>query len=319
MPVAGPGRSAGALDSGRAGHDDHDVTAPEPVLAGFSFLEGPRWHDGRLWLSDFYTGRVVSCDAEGGDVRDEAHVPAQPSGLGWLPDGRLLVVSMRDARVLRREPGGELVTHADLSPHAAGLLNDMVVDRAGRAYVGSFGFDVMAGAPVTTAPLVRVDPDGTAAVVAADLHFPNGAVLLGGDPAVLVVAETFGNRLSAFDVAADGSLGPRRDWARFGEVPASTDVGEALGQIAVAPDGIAADAEGAVWVADGIGERALRVREGGEVLAEIAVGTGVYACALGGPDGRTLYLCTAPGFLEHERRGTRDAVLRAVRVEVPAA
>ena len=181
---------------------------PTVVLERFSFLEGPRWHDGRLWISDFYTHRVLSCRADGSDVREEAEVPAQPSGLGWLPDGRLLVVSMRDQRVLRRETDGTLVTHADLAAVTAGLVNDMVVDPAGRAYVGSFGFDLMAAAPVRTAPLVRVDPDGAVAVVAEDLHFPNGSVVLDG---VLVVAETFGNRISAFDVAADGSLGPRRD------------------------------------------------------------------------------------------------------------
>jgi sugar lactone lactonase YvrE len=136
----------------------------------------------------------------------------------------------------------------------------------------------------------------------------------------MIVNETFGHRISAFEIDADGGLSERRDWASFGPVPATTDVGEALGQLSVAPDGMCLDAEGAVWIADALGNRALRVREGGEVLQEISTGdTGVYALALGGADGRTLYLCTAPGFAEHERRHSREAKLLAARVDVPGA
>jgi sugar lactone lactonase YvrE len=287
------------------------------VVEKYSFLEGPRWHDGRIWFSDFYTHQVVSADEHGGDPRVEARVPAQPSGLGWLPDGRLLIVSMRDHRVLRREPDGELAVHADVSAHAGGLLNDMVVDSHGRTWVGNFGFDLMAGAPMAPAPLVRVDPDGSSTVATEPLHFPNGAVITGR---TMIVNETFGHRISAFEIDADGGLSERRDWASFGPVPATSDVGEALGQLSVAPDGMCLDAEGAVWIADALGNRALRVRAGGEVLQEISTGdTGVYALALGGADGRTLYLCTAPGFAEHERRHTREAKLLAARVDVPGA
>ena len=287
------------------------------VVEKYSFLEGPRWHDGRIWVSDFYTHQVVSADEHGGDLRVEAQVPAQPSGLGWLPDGRLLIVSMRDHRLLRREPDGALSVHADVSSHAGGLLNDMVVDSRGRTWVGNFGFDLMAGAPIAPAPLVRVDPDGSSTVASEPLHFPNGAVITGN---TMIVNETFGHRISAFEIDADGGLSERRDWASFGPVPATTDVGEALGQLSVAPDGMCLDAEGAVWIADALGNRALRVREGGEVLQEISTGdTGVYALALGGADGRTLFLCTAPGFAEHERRHTREAKLLAARVDVPGA
>lgn len=285
------------------------------VLQDQSFLEGPRWRDGRLWTSDFYLHHVLSCREDGSDRRVEAEVPAQPSGLGWLPDGRLLVVSQRDHRVLRREADGTLAVHADLSAHATGVLNDMLVDAHGRAYVGNFGFDLMNGAEVTTADVVRVDPDGTASVVARDLHFPNGMALVGG---ALVVAETLGNRISAFDVGPDGGLGPRRDWARFGDPPAATDVPGVLGALTVAPDGICADAEGAVWAADALGNRAVRLLDGA-IVDEVAAGTGVYACALGGADGRTLFLCTAPGFAEHERRDTREARMLSTRVAVPAA
>lgn len=285
------------------------------VLDKLSYLEGPRWHEGRVWVSDFYTNQVLSVLADGSDPRVEADVPAQPSGLGWLPDGRLLIVSMRDNVLLRREASGELVTHADLAEFCAGHLNDMVVDASGRAYVGNFGFDLMGGGDLRTASLVRVDPDGSTSMVAEDLYFPNGSVIVGDE---LVVNETLGNRISAFRIAADGSLGERRDWARFGDPPTATAFAEVLGQLVVGPDGSCADAEGAVWAADALGNRAIRVQDG-EIVQVVDAGTGVFAVALGGDDGRTLFLCTAPSFAEHERRTTRDAALLAVRVDVPSA
>ncbi len=292
----------------------HEIST---VLTGMSFLECPRWHEGRLWLVDFYTHRVLSITEDGGDLRVEAEVPAQPSGLGWLPDGRLLVVSMKDRRVLRREADGSLVTHADVSGHVTGHPNDMVVDEQGRAYLGNFGFDLMGGADLGTADLLRVDPDGTVEVVARDLYFPNGSVIT--DDGVLLVDETLGNRISAFDIASDGSLGPRRDWAAFGGLPTSRALGEAIAECVLAPDGCCLDAEGAVWTADALGGRVVRVAEGGRVLDEVHPGTGVFACMLGGADGRTLYLCCAPDFDEHARSATHEAELRAVRVDVPHA
>ncbi len=290
------------------------TTTPEPttVLEDMSFLEAPRWHEDRLWLSDFYRYQVYSVREDGSDLRVEADVPEQPSGLGWLPDGRLLVVSQLDRRVLRREHDGSLVTHGDLSSYAAGQCNDMVVDAEGRAYVGNFGFDLMGGAPVGPTQLHRVDPDGTVTQVADDLWFPNGMVIT--PDGVLVVAETFGNRLSAFDVAADGSLGPRRTWAELGPLPTSSDLGEVLPQLAVAPDGICLAPDGTVWVADATHDRLLRVREGGEVVEEILPGSPVYACGLGGADGRTLYACAAPDFHAEARKAAREARLLALRV-----
>jgi sugar lactone lactonase YvrE len=267
-------------------------------------------------VSDFYTERVVATD-DRGTTEVVAEVPAQPSGLGFLPDGRALVVSMRDHRILRRENDGTLTEHADLSGAVSGVLNDMVVDERGRAYVGNFGFDLMGGAPIRYTTLTRVDPDGTVTTVAEDLGFPNGMVILPGG--VLVVAETFAGRLSAFDIGEDGALGNRRVWAQFGDTPRSADVGEVVGQLAVAPDGICADAEGAIWVADALHARVIRVREGGDIVDEIPTGTGVFACMLGGDDGRTLFLCAAPSFPEHERRPVREAQLLAVRVDVPHA
>lgn len=288
------------------------------VVPDLHFSECPRWHDGRLWFSDFYLHLVQSCEADGSDLRGEAEVPEQPSGLGWLPDGRLLVVSQHDQRILRREDDGTLVTHADLSDLVTGDLNDMTVDEHGRAYVGSFGFDLMNGAPSATANLVRVDPDGTATVAAEGLHFPNGSVLT-PDGRTLLVDETFGNRVSAFTVAEDGTLTDQRVWAELGPLPTSTDVGEVIATADTAPDGCGLDAEGLLWVADATHGRVLRVREGGEVVEQIETPMGVYACMLGGDDGRTLFLCCAPDFLAHLRREAREAALLSTRVEVPHA
>ena len=287
------------------------------ILDGLSYLECPRWHEGRIWVSDFYTHQVLSAREDGSDLRVEAEVPGQPSGLGWLPDGRLLVVSQHDDRLLRREPDGSLVTHADLSAHVTGEPNDMVVDEQGRAFVGNFGFDLMAGAPVAPAVLLRVDPDGLVTQVADDMWFPNGSVIT--DDGVLLVDETFGNRITAFDIGADGALGNRRVWASFGALPTDRDLQAALGQLVVAPDGCGLDAEGALWVADALAGRVLRIRRGGEILEELPVGTGVFACMLGGDDGRTLFLCTAPDFDRAARRAAREAQLCSCRVEVPHA
>ena len=289
------------------------------VLDGMSYLEGPRWHAGRLYVSDFYTGDVVAVDLDGGaDPETVANVPAQPSGLGWMPDGSMLVVSMRDRRVLRVRDGGAPEVHADLSELAPWHLNDMVVDSRGRAYVGNFGFDLMSGAPIRTAGIIRVDADGSATVAAEDLSFPNGTVIL-PDARTLVVAETLGGRLTAFDLGDDGTLSNRRVWAKLSDTPDTEDLGELIAAGGVAPDGTALDAEGAIWAADALGGRVLRVREGGEILEQISPGTGVFACALGGADGRTLVMCAAPSFAEHERRDTREAQLLACEVDVPRA
>jgi len=285
------------------------------IVTDLCYLEGPRWHDQRIWFSDFYTYRVYSAEEDGSDLRVEAEVPQQPSGLGWLPDGRLLIVSMRDGRVLRREADGTLVTHADLSGHIRGHLNDMVVDARGRVFVGEFGFDLMGGAPLEPGVLLRVDPDGTVAKVAEDMLFPNGSVIT--EDGTLLVDETFGNRVSAFDINEDGSLANRRPWASFAEPPTEREIEKMLPQIAVAPDGCGLDAEGALWVADGLGARAIRVLPGGKIVDEVQAGTGVFACMLGGADGRTLFLCTAPDFDENNRKNAREARLMAARVDVP--
>ena len=257
------------------------------VLAeGLYFGEGPRWRDGRLWFSDFHAHAVKSVSLAG-DVRTEVEIDDQPSGLGWTPDGELLIVSMVKRQVLVRWRDGRLGVHADLGGVADFHCNDMVVDAQGRAYVGNFGFDLAAriaargvrGAMVDapTARLALVLPDGEVRVGASGLHFPNGSVIT-PDGRTLVVAETLANRLSAFGIGEDGALSGRRIWAL---TPGP-------------PDGIALDAAGAIWVASPAGEGCVRIAEGGEVLEAIDTGQACYACMLGGEDGRTLFMLTAP-------------------------
>ncbi|ALJ18909.1 SMP-30/gluconolactonase/LRE family protein [Microbacterium sp. No. 7] len=288
------------------------------VVEGQTFTEGVRWHDGRLFFSDLYTHRVQSVREDGTDLRLEAQLDDQPSGLGWLPDGRLLISSMLEYKLLRREHDGSLVVHADLDGRIVGWMNDLAVDRAGHAYVGHFGFDLFGGDAVRSNTLLRVDPDGTVAVAADDLYFPNGGTFVKDD--VLVISESYANRLTAFDVQPDGTLTGRREWARFGDPTDNTDAFGALGDLAVAPDGTSAvDAEGAVWVADFTHGRVLRVHPERGVVDEIAPNDGVFAAALGGEDGHTLFLCVAPGFDPEERKKTTEGRIIATRVEVPAA
>lgn len=287
--------------------------AVRTAVTGLTFTECPRWHEGRWYFVDFYSHRVLSMTAEGSELRTELEVPAQPSGLGWLPDGRLLCISMKDRRILRREDDGTVVDHADLSALATGNLNDMVVDAHGRAYVGNFGFDLMGGEDLAPTALILVEPDGTPRVVAEELYFPNGAVIT-ADGGTLIVNETFGNRVSAFTIAQDGSLGPRRDWAVFGPAPTSCPLPEALGRATVGPDGCGLDADGNLWVADALGGGALLVAEGGEVLERIDAGAPVFACMPGGPDGRDLFLCCAPDFDEHRRSASAEATVRFARI-----
>jgi sugar lactone lactonase YvrE len=277
------------------------VDATTTTLADdLGFPEGPRWHGGRLVFSDFHDRRVRSLTPDG-DLATVLDLDDSPSGLGWTPDGTLLVVAMT-RRALLEVAGTGPVVRADLTALTRFRANDMVVDAAGRAYVSSFGFDLVGGAPVEPTVLVRVDPDGSASVVAEDLRFPNGMVLT-DDGRTLVVAETYGARLTAFDVAGDGSLSGRR---LFAETPG------------LAPDGICLDAEGHVWFATARTPEVLRVREGGEVTGRVAVGSGSlsYACMLGGEDGRTLFVCTAPTWAEG---GPRAGRIEVATVDVPRA
>jgi len=258
---------------------------------------------------------VVLSAGPGGDVRTELELEGEPAGLGWLPDGRLLVVSRLDRVVLRQEHDGSVVEHGRLTPWATFHGNDMVVDATGGAYVGNFGFDLDAftaehrGSAIRPDPprtsLVRLEPDGTASEAATDLAFPNGMVLT-PDGRTLIVAESTGRRLSAFAVAPDGTLSERREWASL--------VAERA-----APDGICLDAEGAVWVANAIGAECLRVAEGGEVLARVSTPDRSIACMLGGGDRRTLYCVHAPEAGADRARVARRGGISTARVDVPGA
>jgi sugar lactone lactonase YvrE len=292
----------------------------ETLLEGGAFFEGPRWRDGRWYVSDFYRQVVLAVDP-GGTVEEVVTVDQQPSGLGWLPDGSLLVVSMRDRMVLRCDPDGAFTIHADLADLCGGHANDMVVDAEGRAYVGNFGFDLMGGADPAPAALICVDPDGSATVAAEDLLFPNGSVIT-PDGRTLIVGETAGARYTAFTIGEDGALSDRRVWGQMAPTPEpGGTLPEMLGQLQFGPDGCALDAEEHIWSADAIGGRAARVAPGGEVVDEVRPpeGLGVFACMLGGEDGRTLLLCCAPDFDEQARSQAREAVLLTTTVDVPHA
>jgi sugar lactone lactonase YvrE len=287
-----------------------------PLFEGGTYFECPRWHDGRWWVSDFYRHAVFTYDPEGRE-QPVVEVEHQPSGLGWLPDGDLLVVSMKDRRVLRRSPDGTVAVHADVSALTSEHLNDMIVDRHGRAYAGNFGFDLMGGGHPAPAGLVRVDPDGSATIAATDLWFPNGMVIT--DDGTLIVAETFAARFTAFKLQADGTLTDRRVWAQVQPAPEPADTATMLGAVTFAPDGCALDAEGHIWAANALGGVVCRVAPGGQIVDEVAIpdGLGVFACGLGGEDGRTLIACAAPDFDEHARSAAREAVLLTTTVDVP--
>jgi sugar lactone lactonase YvrE len=252
-----------------------DVT--EVLLSGLAMGESPRWHDDRLWLGNWGTGEILAVDLDG---RHEvvAHSPVPiPYSIDWLPspDGRMLLVA--GTRVLRPEPDGSLVPHADLGHVDRNGFNEIVVDGRGNAYVDGGGFDLMAGETPAPGFVVLVRPDGTATQVADGIEFGNGMAIT-PDNSTLIVAESYGRRLSAFDIGADGGLANRRVWADLGEDP---------------PDGICLDAEGAVWYASVPGRRCVRVREGGEVLDVVEADRGCFACVLGGPDGTTLFVTAA--------------------------
>ena len=270
------------------------------LIEGLLFPEGPRWHGGKLWFSDMQGLFVMTVDATG-QAENIIEVTGSPSGLGWLPDGRLQVVSMLDRRLLRLDDDG-LVEVADLNHLASFHCNDMVIDQQGRAYIGNFGFDLGYIRKVIPAEIIMVQPDGKAAVVAQDLLFPNGTVIT-PDSKTLIVAETFGERLTAFDILPDGMLTNRRVWA------------EMKGYY---PDGICLDEAGGIWVASpeehtGV----LRVLEGGRITHRVSVESNAYACMLGNHDRRTLFVLTAGAF--NSRKADAGGRIETVQVDIPGA
>jgi sugar lactone lactonase YvrE len=287
------------------------------VLAmGGDFYEGPRWHEGAWWVSDFYQHRVSSFSLAGVESL-RLEIEDQPSGLGWLPDGSLVVSSMSRRHLLRIKDG-RVETHADLSALCGGHLNDLVVDQYGHVFVGDFGYDIMAGDPPVPTSLKRVDLDGTVVVAAHDLYFPNGSAIT-ADGRTLIVCETLGNRCAAFDLASDGSLSRRREWASFGPLPSGDTMSQLESALVLTPDGCSLDAEGHLWCADSIGHRVVRLAPGGAIVESLSVPNGLnaFACMLGGQSGSTLLVCTAPDYFADRRAGTGEGVLHTVEVDVP--
>ena len=266
------------------------------VLDGLVLGESPRWHDGKLWVADWAAHELITLDA-GGDREVVERPTSVPCCIDWLPDGRLLLVA--GDRLLRREPDGTLVTHATLGQLDPHPWNDIAVDGRGNAYLGCIGFD-FPGGQFAPGILAEVTPDGVVRTVATDLAFPNGMVVT-PDDATLIVAESYGNRLTAFDIDPDGGLSHRRVWADLSEDH---------------PDGICLDVEGAIWAADVGNRHCVRVQEGGQLLDTVEADRGCFACTLGGSDGRTLYLVTAQWPTNFT---TRTGQVLAVRVPVPAA
>lgn len=270
---------------------------PEKLLGGRAFLEGPRWHNGALYVSDMHADEVLRVGMDG-EYQVVASVPCQPSGLGWCPDGDMLIVSMTDRAILRIDGAGKEHVHADLSGHITKRANDMVVDAFGRAYVGNFGFDFDAGEEPTPTSLLRVDPDGSVEYAADEMFFPNGMVIT-PDGKTLIVAETFAGRLTAFDIAPDGSLSHRRIWAELPE--------------GAVPDGICLDEGGGVWAASPTTKNCLRITEGGTITHDISTGEAqCIACMLGGPDGKTLFILTAESTHRHVCRKKRSAEILTI-------
>ena len=274
----------------------------ELLVDGVDFGEGPRWHDGALWYCDFFQRAIYRVTLDGRREAVHSGLADQTSGLGWMPDGRLLVVSMKERKLLI-DDGGQLVEHADLSGVAGGLCNDMVVDREGNAYVGNFGYDYYANEEFRPADLALVRPDGSVEAVASGLRFPNGSVIT-PDERTLIVGESFGGTYQAFDIRDDATLGPARVWAQVD---------------GTAPDGCTLDADGAIWFSDASGSQLVRVVEGGEVTHRVPTPMPTFACALGGEDGRTLFALCATGTHEADVAGTASGAIFTLRVDAPHA
>jgi sugar lactone lactonase YvrE len=271
---------------------------PHVVMDGVAFPESPRWHDGRLWFSDWMAQEVIAVSSEGeSDVI--AHVDAFPFSIDWLPDGPMLITA--GSLILRLEPDGSLATHADLGELTEFGWNEIVVDGQGNAFVNGAGFDLMGGGEFAPGGVAVLRPDGSAERLAEDIAFPNGMAIT-PDESTLIVADSYGKELVAFDLAEDGGLSNRRTWA---------DLGEGV------PDGICMDAEGAVWYADVPNRRCVRVAEGGDVLDQVDVDRGCFACMLGGEDRATLFIA-AQEWNGAEAIGTGPRTGQVLTVEAPA-
>ncbi len=256
----------------------------ETLMKGLTFGEGPRWHENKFYFSDFYSHKVYSLDLSG---KHEVivEIPNQPSGLGWTPDGTMLIVSMKDRKLMSFKDG-LLTERADLTELSGFHCNDMVVDIDGNAFIGNFGFNTYDGEEIKPTNLILVRPGEEPVLAADNLFFPNGTVIT-PDNKTLIVGETYAARLTAFDKSEDGSLSNRRIWADL-------KVNAEEGTVPL-PDGMCIDEEGAIWVASPSTAEVIRVHEGGMISERIPVQTNAFACMLGGEDRRTLFICTSNG------------------------
>ena len=275
-----------------------DIINTETLVSGLCFGEGPRWHNGRLYFSDMHGNTVYAADTSGELETIVRLEDDEPSGLGWLPDGRMLIVSMRNRKLLVLD-GNELSEFADLSGIATYHCNDMVTDLKGRSYVGNFGYDLHNDAEFQKAELILVHPDGRTALAADDLAFPNGTVIT-PDEKTLIVGESFGARLTAFDIQPDGSLINRREWAKID---------------GAVPDGICLDEAGGIWVASPVSNEVLRIIEGGEVTDRVKIENQAYACMLGGQDGKTLFIMTSRSSHPAQCKTEKSAAVEFVTVK----
>ena len=278
------------------------------LMDGLTFGEGPRWYRDKFYFSDFYSHKVYALDLEG-NYEVIVEVPNQPSGLGWMPDGTMLIVSMKDRKLLSFKEN-LLEERADLSQLAGFHCNDMVVDKTGNAYIGNFGFNTYKGEEIKSTNLILVKPNEEPAVAADNLLFPNGTVIT-PDNKTLIVGETYAARLTAFDKVEDGSLTNRRVWADLKENAEEGPV--------PLPDGICLDEEGAIWVASPSTSEVIRVHEGGMISERIPVETNAFACMLGGEDRRTLFICTSNGSGVDPDAALREksGKIEIIEVEVP--
>ena len=275
----------------------------ELLVDGVDFGEGPRWHAGRLWYSDFFQRAIYSVGVDGDRRVEHGDLPDRPSGLGWMPDGSLLVVFMTRRMLMRVDGDGTFKVHADLDRVAEWHCNDMVVAANGDAYVGNFGFDLEAGAAFAPATLALVRSDGTVLPAATDMRFPNGSVIT-EDGSTLIVGQSFGGDFVAFTIQADGTLTDRREWAT---VPGT------------APDGCTLDTAGGIWFSDATGSQVVRVEEGGHVTHRVPTPQPTFACMLGGDDGRTLYALCSPGSHPDQVADTAAGAIHQMRVDHPRA
>ena len=275
-----------------------DIINTETLVNGLCFGEGPRWHNGRLYFSDMHGNTVYAADTSGNLETIVQLEDDEPSGLGWLPDGRMLIVSMRNRKLLVLD-GSELSEFADLSGIATYHCNDMVTDLKGRSYVGNFGYDLHNDAEFQKAELILVHPDGRTALAADDLAFPNGTVIT-PDEKTLIVGESFGARLTAFDIQPDGTLLNRREWAKID---------------GAVPDGICLDEAGGIWVASPVSNEVLRIIEGGEVTDRVKIENQAYACMLGGQDGKTLFIMTSRSSHPAQCKTEKSAAVEFVTVK----